>query len=103
MKLKYLEYFLSVAELGNITHAAQQLYLSQPNLTVAMKRLEEELGVTLLERHNKSVTLTDDGQFLYDKLNTLVIKNAIHLIDRDFTLSLDDSKFLSNYLFDIDK
>ncbi len=47
MKLKYLEYFLTVAELGNITHAAQRLYLSQPNLTVAMKRLEEELGVTL--------------------------------------------------------
>ena len=34
-----------------------------------------------------------ESQFLYDKLNTLVIKNAIHLIDRDFTLSLDDSKF----------
>lgn len=43
-----------------------------------------------------------ESQFLYDKLNTLVIKNAIHLIDRDFTLSLDDSKFLSNYLFDIE-
>lgn len=72
MKLKYLEYFLTVAELGNITHAAQQLYLSQPNLTVAMKRLEEELGVTLLKRNNKSVTLTDDGQFLYDRLRPLV-------------------------------
>ena len=43
-----------------------------------------------------------ESQLLYDKLNTLVIKNAIHLIDRDFTLSLDDSKFLSNYLFDIE-
>ena len=80
MKLKYLEYFLTVAELGNITHAAQQLYLSQPNLTVAIKRLEEELGITLLERHNKSVTLTDDGQFLYDKLHPLVT-NLHSLLD----------------------
>lgn len=43
-----------------------------------------------------------ESQLLYDKLNTLVIKNAIHLIDKDFTLSIDDSKFLSNYLFDIE-
>lgn len=72
MKLKYLEYFLTVAELGNITHAAQQLFLSQPNLTVAIKKLEEELGVTLFERHNKSVTLTEDGIFLYERMSPLL-------------------------------
>ena len=56
----------------------------------------------LMNKISKLLDKYKESQLLYDKLNTLVIKNAIHLIDRDFTLSLDDSKFLSNYLFDIE-
>lgn len=72
MKLKYLEYFLTIAKLGNVTHAAQQLYLSQPNLTVAIKRLEEELGITLFERHHKSVTLTPEGVKFHKQLAPII-------------------------------
>lgn len=79
MKLKYLEYFLVIADTGNITHAAQQLYLSQPNLTVAIKKLEEELGVTLFERQHKSVTLTAEGELLYRRLRPILkdLSNAL--------------------------
>ena len=49
----------------------------------------------LLKEHQKS-------ELLYDKLNSLVIKNAIHMIDRDFHISSDDRKLLSDYLFDIE-
>ncbi|MDY5482062.1 MAG: LysR family transcriptional regulator [Veillonella caviae] len=72
MKLKYLEYFLTIAKLGNMTHAAQQLYLSQPNLTVAIKRLEEELNITLFERHHKSVSLTPEGARFYKQLFPII-------------------------------
>lgn len=80
MKLKYLEYFLVIADAGNITHAAQHLYLSQPNLTIAIKKLEEELGVTLFERQHKSVTLTAEGKLLYERL-TPVLNNLSNALE----------------------
>lgn len=53
MELKQLEFFISVAELGNMTKAAQQHYVSQPNITVAIKKLEDELGVECLKESIK--------------------------------------------------
>lgn len=70
MELKQLEFFISVAELGNMTKAAQQHYVSQPNITVAIKKLEDELGVELFKREYKKMTLTEKGTNFILRLNT---------------------------------
>ena len=58
MLLKSLEIFLAVAESGSFSLAAQRMYTVQSNITSHVKKLEEELGVILLNRNNP-VTLTN--------------------------------------------
>lgn len=66
MTLTQLSYMITIAETGSLNKAAEQLYVSQPSLTNAIKELEKELGVTLLNRSGRGVTLTNDGvDFLY--------------------------------------
>lgn len=68
MELRQLEYFITVAQLGNLTRAAEVYYVSQPNVTVAIRKLEKELQTTLFERKSKSVVLTPEGKVFYDKV-----------------------------------
>lgn len=65
MDLRVLRSFVTVCRLGNITRAAERLFISQPALTRQIKELEEELGCKLLNRNTRSVSLTENGfQFL---------------------------------------
>lgn len=64
MDLNHLRYFRTVAQYGSITAAARRLGISQPTLTVAVRRLEEQLKTTLLLRGRDGVTLTRTGQEL---------------------------------------
>lgn len=59
-----LAYFRTVARAGNLTAAARQLGLTQPGLTKAMRRLEDELGCRLLKRLPRGVALTAEGEAL---------------------------------------
>ena len=61
MILIQLHYLIVIAETNSLNKAAEQLYVSQPSLTSAIKELEKELGVTLLYRSGRGVTLTNDG------------------------------------------
>ena len=61
MDLRLLEYFLAVAKVGNITKAAQQLHVTQPTISRQLADLEELLGVTLLVRGKRRITLTEAG------------------------------------------
>lgn len=61
MNMQVLEYFLTVAQEGNITRSAGLLHITQPTLSRQLKDLETELGKKLLKRTNKSVSLTQDG------------------------------------------
>lgn len=61
MTLTQLSYLLTIAETKSLNKAAEQLYVSQPSLTSAMKELEKELGITLFYRSGRGVTLTNDG------------------------------------------
>ena len=65
--LRHLRYLVAVAEAGSITVAARQLYITQPALSVALRELERELGVTLLQRHSRGVDLTAAGQAFVDR------------------------------------
>ncbi|MBT4889256.1 MAG: LysR family transcriptional regulator [Rhodospirillales bacterium] len=62
INLRHLRVFIAVAEAGNFTRAAEQLLLSQSSLTVTMRQLEEDLGVTLLNRTTRQVQMTADGE-----------------------------------------
>lgn len=62
MQMQQLRYFLEIAKTKNISAAAKNLYLSQPSLSQQIMKLEEELGIPLLVRHAKNVTLTEAGE-----------------------------------------
>ncbi|WP_431603737.1 LysR family transcriptional regulator [Atlantibacter hermannii] len=67
MELRQLRYFTVVAKLGSISQAAQELHIAQPALTRQIQKLEEDVGVILLERTGRGVKPTDAGtQFLID-------------------------------------
>lgn len=61
MNIRDLEYLVCVADLGHFGKAAEACFVSQPALSMQIKKLELHLGVQLLERSNKSVSLTDAG------------------------------------------
>lgn len=62
-----LAYFVRVAEEGQVTRAARSLYVAQPALSQAIARLEARLGVQLLRRHPRGVTLTAAGEIFYER------------------------------------
>ncbi|PLT28212.1 LysR family transcriptional regulator [Peribacillus deserti] len=65
MDIRQLRYFIAIVEEGNITAAAKRLHIAQPPLSQQLKIMEEELGVTLMERQGKRSEVTDAGQALY--------------------------------------
>lgn len=67
MDLRALRYFVSVAQLGGFTRAAQALNIAQPALSRHIRQLEQDLGVTLLIRRPRGVELTEAGARLLDR------------------------------------
>jgi DNA-binding transcriptional LysR family regulator len=67
VKLQQLRYFVGVAEEGQMTRAAQSLHVAQPALSHAIAHLEAQLGVDLLERHPRGVSLTVAGETFFTK------------------------------------
>ena len=61
MTFTQLNYLITISETKSFNKAAEQLYVSQPSLTSAMKELEKELGIVLFYRSGRGVTLTNDG------------------------------------------
>ena len=53
MTLQQLRYIVTVAETGNITEAARQLFVSQPSLTNAIRELEKEMQITIFSPHQQ--------------------------------------------------
>jgi DNA-binding transcriptional LysR family regulator len=62
--LQQLRYFLAACESGSFTAAAESLYVAQPSLAEAVRRLEGELGVRLFVRSGRRLTLTESGRAL---------------------------------------
>lgn len=62
MKIAQMEYALEIAKTGSVSKAAKNLYLSQPNVSIALKQLEDELGFPIFLRSNFGVQITDRGQ-----------------------------------------
>lgn len=62
MNLRQLRQFVTLAETGNFHRAAELLHMAQPPLSVSVRKLEEELGSRLFERHSTGVRLTPEGE-----------------------------------------
>jgi LysR family hydrogen peroxide-inducible transcriptional activator len=67
VEIHQLRYFVSVAEIGSFTRAAQACYVAQPSLSQQIRKLEEELGQALFERLGRRVRLTGAGHILYER------------------------------------
>ena len=72
MELRTLRYFLTTANEGNISRAADILHVTQPTLSRQLIELERELGAVLMVRGKKGVTLTDDGVFFRQRAEEIV-------------------------------
>ena len=66
MEMNQLEFFRKVVEEGSFSKAAERVYRTQPAVSIAIRRLEEEIGAPLFERSQKTPALTDVGQVIYD-------------------------------------
>ncbi len=85
MDIHQLYYFVQVAECGSYSVASHKLFVSQPALSKAVKRLEEELGFSFFYTYQKKQWLTDAGQVFYEK--------AIHLLkEYDNLLEITNDK-----------
>ena len=88
MELRQLEYFQMASRLRNITRAAERLRVSQPNITVAIKKLEAELGIQLFDRSQKQLALTPEGAVFLNRIE-LALRNI-----QDAVIEVNDYKQL---------
>ncbi|MBQ4403583.1 MAG: LysR family transcriptional regulator [Selenomonadaceae bacterium] len=72
MGIKDMRAFFAIVEEGNISHAAQRLGIAQPALSRQMKHLEENLHVKLFERGSRRIRLTEAGQVLYSRVESIL-------------------------------
>lgn len=61
MTLQQLRYIIAIAEAGSITSAADKLLVSQPSLSKVVNQIEEEMGITIFNRNNRGVYLSEEG------------------------------------------
>ena len=83
MDLLKLKYFHTVALLGNMTRAAEALHISQPSLSIMIRKLEEEIGVPLFDRVGRGIVPNSYGAVLLEHTNRMIseLEKATYEID----------------------
>jgi len=66
MEFSQLEFFVTVVEEGSFSKAAERVFRTQPAVSIAIRRLEDEIGAPLFERSQKTAALTEVGTLVYD-------------------------------------
>src|SRR5882757_3087557 len=72
MKMRQLEYFLTIADEGGFNRAAKRLHVAQPSLSVQIKALEDEIGAQLFERDKRHVFLTQAGKQFQEHARAII-------------------------------
>lgn len=76
MELTQLEFFVTVVEQGSFSKAAVQVYRTQPAVSIAIRRLEDEIGAPLFDRSQKTPVLTEVGELVYDYAKRMLTLRA---------------------------
>ena len=101
MQIKQLEYLVKIVENGSISKAAEQLYITQPNLTKAVSSLEKEYGIRLFNRRARGVELTAEGKEFMRYARKVIA--AADALDSNFTSQKKEARaelFLATHQFD---
>ena len=103
MLLRQIQYFMAVAESHHFTKAAKQLFVSQSALSQQINKLEDDLGVKLLDHISHPITLTPAGEEFYrcaqkiiSDINHLELQMQHYARDNKGTLHFLFFKFLLN-------
>lgn len=73
MQINQLIHFVTIADKESFTTAANELHIAQPSLSASIKRLENEIGFTLIDRSSRTFKLTAEGRSFYDEANKFVM------------------------------
>lgn len=90
MEFNQLKYVVEIVEAGSISKAANNLFISQPNLSMQIVQLEKELGRVLFIRGNRGVTLTKDGLEVYHHAKQVV--NTFELTEHKLLNHISENK-----------
>lgn len=71
LDIRQLTYFITLVEQTTYTRASALLHISQPSLSAAIKKLEQELGLQLIDREKRHVSMTKEGEILYQEAKKL--------------------------------
>ena len=93
MLLRQIEYFQAVIENGNFYEATEQCYVSQSAIFQQIKKLEDELNVKLLERHNHTFSLPPAGEHFYRK-SLVITGNIAQMLRATKRIAANDIKIL---------
>lgn len=104
MNTQYFKYAVEIAKTGSITQAAQKLYMAQPNLSKAIKDLEEDLGYVIFKRTSSGIKVTEKGgEFLYHAHKMLEqleemekISSRMNEDTRRFKISIPRGSYIAN-------
>ena len=80
MTLQQLEYALAIGRTGSFVEAAEKCFVTQPTLSMQVKKLEEEIGITIFDRSRQPVTPTDAGKVFLDQAR-VVIREKNRLVE----------------------
>lgn len=111
INLNTLKYFYEIAKVKNITKASENLNVSQPALTKALKQLESDMNTKLFVRSKKGVSLTEAGEILYEYTkssfqslgSTLSVINQENIIGGHLYIGATTTNFLEPILPTLDK
>lgn len=104
MNTLYLRYVLEIERCGSISQAAQNLFMAQPNLSKAIKDLEEELSYQIFNRNSNGVTVTEKGaEFLYHAQKMMEQMEEIeklsqrdHMPSKQFKISIPRGSYIAS-------
>ncbi len=72
MTLQQLEYALAIGRTGSFVAAADECFVTQPTLSMQVKKLEEEIGITIFDRSRQPVSVTDAGRLFLDQARVVI-------------------------------
>ena len=99
MNLHTLRIFTNVAKLGSITEAANFLHISQPAVTIQIRKLEKEIGAKLITGKGRGIQLTSAGEFLFEQgLRLFYLEEQIDEKFQSFLAKRENVKIASSYI-----